>query len=261
MKRWMTYTLIAAAAVLQACRQQSRRSEPEAPARHEEPDSSPPMRPRTTVPAAIATSGPAAPQVAQRPRVVLYNPPPLLIGWQGTPVPPGAEIWLVVERPARQRPSIGAYEHRPAPIRRPPCDVTLNGQVTQYDVYMFGACATGPAVPFPTTIRMTRDGQARSIDCSLADFDGDGDVDQSDFGQLQAALTESYVWGDVDRDGDVDPDDVACVTTCSGQACGENDACHAADLNETGTVNSFDAELAQQALREHLDIRPIGRPR
>ena len=51
---------------------------------------------------------------------------------------------------------------------------------------------------------------------SAPDFDGDSDVDQADFGKIQACLSGAGVWPtsecvtcDMDRDGDVDALDVA----------------------------------------------------
>ena len=53
------------------------------------------------------------------------------------------------------------------------------------------------------------------------DFDGDGDVDQSDFGQLQVCLTGPYVWvetecegADMDGNGHVDEGDIMFFSDC-----------------------------------------------
>ena len=65
------------------------------------------------------------------------------------------------------------------------------------------------------------------------DLDADGDVDQSDFGQMQVCLTGSYAWvgpeceyTDFDEDGHVDQYDVETLMNCmaganvpAGQAC------------------------------------------
>lgn len=57
-----------------------------------------------------------------------------------------------------------------------PADLNEDGRVDQDDLTLFIACASGASVPFA-------DG------CGISDFDGDGDVDQSDFGFLQRSFS------------------------------------------------------------------------
>ena len=59
----------------------------------------------------------------------------------------------------------------------------------------------------------------------IADFDGDDDVDQEDFGVLQACLSGAYVpytagckKADLDSDGHVDRDDLNVFLNCMGGA-------------------------------------------
>jgi hypothetical protein len=54
-------------------------------------------------------------------------------------------------------------------------DLTGDGWVDAADVEAFAACAAGPGLPL-------------TGDCTAADFDGDGDGDQVDFGLLQREL-------------------------------------------------------------------------
>ena len=66
---------------------------------------------------------------------------------------------------------MGAYEFVPG-------DLDHDGDCDADDMKAFAACVSGPAVPC-------------SGDCAKADFDRDGDVDQSDFGFLQRSFSES----------------------------------------------------------------------
>lgn len=58
--------------------------------------------------------------------------------------------------------------------------------------------------------------------CRCPDSDGDGDVDQSDFGRLQACLTNGFGaaiesgcgWADFDTNGKIDAADVAALVNC-----------------------------------------------
>jgi hypothetical protein len=66
-------------------------------------------------------------------------------------------------------------------------DLNRDGKVDREDLRLFILCTTGPAVPF--------DPQAPPAGCEVApgawepDFDTDGDIDQDDFGVLQANYT------------------------------------------------------------------------
>lgn len=55
-------------------------------------------------------------------------------------------------------------------------DLNSDGRVDGDDLYFFSECQTGPCIPMRPC-------------CERADFDGDGDVDQSDFGIFQ-----NYLW-------------------------------------------------------------------
>lgn len=63
-----------------------------------------------------------------------------------------------------------------------------DGDVDQGDYYVWAQCSelSGPAillpVPFPPELSF----------CPRADFDRDGDIDMSDFGQLQVSFTGCY---------------------------------------------------------------------
>lgn len=58
-------------------------------------------------------------------------------------------------------------------------DLDDNGEVNTADVALFIVCRTGPHIPLSDSA------------CAPADLDCDGDVDQSDYGLLQAALAEA----------------------------------------------------------------------
>jgi hypothetical protein len=60
-----------------------------------------------------------------------------------------------------------------------PCDLSKDGHIDSDDVLLFANCATGPAIAIADPA------------CSETDFDGDDDVDQSDFGVLQVRLGAS----------------------------------------------------------------------
>lgn len=68
-------------------------------------------------------------------------------------------------------------------------DLDGDGFVSQADADIFQACSTGPSVPYaslpPGQCLLEVDVQG----WLPADFDADGDIDQTDFGQLQAHLT------------------------------------------------------------------------
>lgn len=62
-----------------------------------------------------------------------------------------------------------------------------DGDVDENDVSAFGACASGPVLPY-------------AGDCGWADFDTDTDVDQEDFGVLQRCLGGENIPGDPNCD-------------------------------------------------------------
>lgn len=63
---------------------------------------------------------------------------------------------------------------------RLPGDYTNDGRVDRDDLPHFVACAAGPRIPYPT------------LDCSDADFDIDGDVDQADFSIWQRCYSGPF---------------------------------------------------------------------
>lgn len=75
-----------------------------------------------------------------------------------------------------------------APIS-PRSDFDEDGDVDADDLAIFEACATGPAVPYtPASLPEPAPGCTLTADGDnhiAADFDDDGDVDQSDFGIVQ----------------------------------------------------------------------------
>ena len=80
---------------------------------------------------------------------------------------------------------MGAYEC--ARIETLPGDMDGDCEVDLADLLSFAACGTGPVLGPP------------SQGCEVADFDGDGDVDQSDFGIFQRRYGGSGLPADSDR--------------------------------------------------------------
>lgn len=94
-----------------------------------------------------------------------------------TTVPDGYyNVTVVATDPSgnRSSPANAVYRVNNVPTTQPP-DIDNDDKVDQEDVTAFLRCASGPARPY-------------GPGCSVCDFDGDGDVDLSDFGILQAAL-------------------------------------------------------------------------
>jgi len=86
---------------------------------------------------------------------------------------------------------MGAYEFVPVL----PSDFDRDGDVDPVDLDVFKACATGPAIPYnPAALPEPEPGCALTPDGNgkiAADFDQDGDVDQSDFGIFQRCFSGS----------------------------------------------------------------------
>ncbi len=61
-------------------------------------------------------------------------------------------------------------------------DLNIDGEITVEDLNWFECCRSGPNVAYVNAYH------GSSMNCGLADFDGDGDVDQDDFGWLQARI-------------------------------------------------------------------------
>jgi hypothetical protein len=89
-------------------------------------------------------------------------------------------------------------------LRHKGADFDGNGFVDANDLSVFEACATGPAIPYdPANLPEPSPGCTLSPDVNGkigADFDVDGDVDQSDFGVFQRCLS-----------GEGNPADPACT--------------------------------------------------
>ncbi|GMU24142.1 MAG: hypothetical protein AMXMBFR13_42190 [Phycisphaerae bacterium] len=66
-----------------------------------------------------------------------------------------------------------------------PADLNSDGHVDQADLVLFVACVSAPSTPFVEG-------------CGASDFDGDGDVDQSDYGVLQGAFGSNPSAGSCD---------------------------------------------------------------
>lgn len=176
----------------------------------------------------------------------LTNPPPLLIGYSGTPIPPYSNLCISVN----YRVDIGAYEYIPPFEARKGGDFSLNGKVTSYDLYLFNLCVTGPNGTLKETVKKVSDGSSVPVACWLCDIDMDGDVDQTDFGLFQVQLEETYLWGDANRDGVVNASDASFVQNCIANDPYPNppNPCCKADLNENMSISDKDLELVNQAI-------------
>ena len=98
------------------------------------------------------------------------------------------------------------------------------------------------------------------------DFDGDGDVDQSDFGHMQVCLTGSSVpvtdpncfACNFDGDSDVDGADMQVFLGCMSGAnipadpnCADGgESAPLGDFNEDGNIDSFDLEILADLYRD-----------
>jgi len=118
--------------------------------------------------------------------VYVTNPSALLVNWHRD-LPPGYQVyWRRVWVPLNW----DVVPFKPWVVG----DFNFSGDVDQFDLAIFEWCASGPGVPY--TLEYERricgvpDGRTYPISCSLADFDRDGDVDQEDFGFVQARIAE-----------------------------------------------------------------------
>jgi Ca2+-binding EF-hand superfamily protein len=115
-------------------------------------------------------------------------------------------------------------------------DVDGDATVTLQDLQAFSECSTGPGITYanlglPATCTLTPDDQG----FVSADVDRDGDVDQVDFGAIQAGVGTvpsltytNALYGDADLNGDgsVDQQDLDLFTGCvSGDGVPANPDC------------------------------------
>lgn len=68
-----------------------------------------------------------------------------------------------------------------------PGDLTFSGAIGEADLLWFRNCQAGPDIAYPQMLA------GIPIRCDLCDLDEDGDVDQDDFGLLQARVGECAV--------------------------------------------------------------------
>lgn len=115
-------------------------------------------------------------------------------------------------------------------------DVDGNGKLEMNDLKAFSGCASGPGIAYqvhglPVGCTLTPDPDG----LVAADLNGDGFIDQADFGLLQAAIGgdvgsryEDLLCGDcdLDNDHDVDEDDLALFEQCfSGEGVPADPKC------------------------------------